>query len=109
MRGRFLLAVSALALVPAARAADDGGGILFSSPIPGKGGIVLVRPDGSGLVDLTRNESSYETDYRDYSWSPDGSRIVFSSHRDGSSSEEIYVMNADGSDQRRLTFDSGRD
>jgi dipeptidyl aminopeptidase/acylaminoacyl peptidase len=33
-------------------------------------------------------------------WSPDGQRISFSSDRDGDS--EIYVMNADGSDQRRL-------
>jgi Tol biopolymer transport system component len=35
------------------------------------------------------------------SWSPDGSRIVFQSNRDGGS--EIYVMDADGSDQVRLT------
>ncbi len=40
-------------------------------------------------------------------WSPDGERIVFSSNRDGDpkneNSGEIYVMNADGSDVRRLT------
>lgn len=34
-------------------------------------------------------------------WSPDGKRIVFQSTRDGNF--EIYVMNADGSGQRRLT------
>ena len=34
-------------------------------------------------------------------WSPDGSQIAFSSARDGN--EEIYVMNADGSDPTRLT------
>src|SRR5438876_1506711 len=108
MRGLFILVASALVLVPAAGAAG-GGGILFSAALPGKGRIVLVRPDGTGLVDLTSNESAYETDTRDYSWSPDGSRIVFSSHRDGPASQEIYVMNADGSEQRRLTFDSGHD
>jgi TolB protein len=34
-------------------------------------------------------------------WSPDGTKIAFVSNRDGDS--EIYVMNADGSNQRRLT------
>jgi len=34
-------------------------------------------------------------------WSPDGSKIVFVSGRDGVS--EIYVMKPDGSDQTRLT------
>lgn len=35
-------------------------------------------------------------------WSPDGRRIAFASTRDGAESE-IYVMDADGSDQTRLT------
>jgi len=35
-------------------------------------------------------------------WSPDGSRIVFTSIRDEGNSE-IYVMNSDGTDQTRLT------
>jgi hypothetical protein len=34
-------------------------------------------------------------------WSPDGNRIAFGSTRDGNN--EIYVMNADGTDQVRLT------
>jgi Tol biopolymer transport system component len=34
-------------------------------------------------------------------WSPDGKRIAFYSERDGNA--ELYVMNADGSEQRRLT------
>jgi len=38
------------------------------------------------------------------SYSPDGSRIVFISFRNGESTNgEIYTMNADGSDQRRVT------
>jgi Tol biopolymer transport system component len=43
----------------------------------------------------------------DPSWSPDGTRVAFDSHRDSNLSTEIYVMNADGSAQRRLTHDSG--
>lgn len=36
------------------------------------------------------------------SWSPDGTKIVFYSERDGNS--EIYVMGADGSNPTRLTY-----
>jgi TolB protein len=39
----------------------------------------------------------------DPSFSPDGSRIVFTSFRDGNA--EVYVMSADGSGQTRLTND----
>jgi dipeptidyl aminopeptidase/acylaminoacyl peptidase len=40
-------------------------------------------------------------------FSPDGRKIVFASRRDGN--EEIYVMNADGSNQKRLTTTRGDD
>jgi Tol biopolymer transport system component len=38
----------------------------------------------------------------------DGTRIAFDSHRDSNVSNEIYVMNADGSDQRRMTHSSAQ-
>jgi len=40
------------------------------------------------------------------SYSPDGSRIVFESDRSGG--QQLYVMNADGSNQRRISFFGGR-
>src|SRR5262249_31884704 len=40
-------------------------------------------------------------------WSPDGSKIAFTSARDGRN--QIYVMNVDGSSQTRLTTDAGSD
>ena len=43
----------------------------------------------------------------DAAWSPDGTQIVFRSHRDGN--EEIYVMNADGSNMRNLSRNPGGD
>ena len=51
----------------------------------------------STLVRLTNNSAQ---DHRPV-WSPDGSKIAFSSNRDGKN--EIYVMNADGSNVKRLT------
>ena len=40
-------------------------------------------------------------------WSPDGARIAFQSNRHGNN--EIYVMNADGSNQINLTNNPARD
>ena len=40
-------------------------------------------------------------------WSPDGTKIAFHSYRDRN--WEIYVMNADGSQQTRLTHNPGED
>jgi TolB protein len=40
------------------------------------------------------------------SYSPDGSKIVFESDRSGS--QQIYVMNADGSGQQRISHGGGR-
>ena len=50
---------------------------------------------------------SIREDSHDPTWSPDGKRIAFSSNRDGNL--EIYVMNADGSQQTRLTNNSSFD
>ena len=44
---------------------------------------------------------------RDPQFSPDGSMIVFSSNRDRNA--DLYIMDADGSDQRRITSHPGMD
>jgi Tol biopolymer transport system component len=59
--------------------------------------IYSVNANGSNL---TRLSWSPEDDVYP-SWSPDGSKIVFQSYRDGN--WEIYTMNPDGSGQTRLT------
>ena len=64
-----------------------------------------MNADGSGQTRLTDNEA---LDY-DPRWSPDGRRIAFTSYRDDPDPDDddqitnIYVMNADGSGQTRLT------
>ena len=40
------------------------------------------------------------------SYAPDGSKIAFESDRGGT--QQIYVMNADGSNPHRITFGDGR-
>ena len=63
------------------------------------------RADASSgrLTGITRGPlDSYQP-----TWSPDGSHIAFGSNRDGN--QEIYVMNADGSGQARLTNGSALD
>ena len=83
--------------------------VVFSSSRDGDFELYAMNPDGTGVVQLTRNDESDTTEARDDSpsWSPDGTMIAFTSSRDhelgGSETEAVYVINADGSGQRRLT------
>ena len=65
------------------------------------GGICAINADGSNRRQLS-NSNDWEP-----SWSPDGRYIVFASQRDGN--PEIYLMNADGSHENRLTHDPADD
>ncbi len=87
--------------VYAALAAGASGEIAFiGSRVNEDLEIYTVESDGTGIVNLTNHPAE------DYcaSWSPDGSKLVFSSDRDDSAGE-IYVMSADGSDVTRITND----
>jgi TolB protein len=65
--------------------------------------IYKVRADGTELTNLSNTPgNNFRAD-----WSPDGTRIVFASERDGN--RELYVMNADGSNQVRLTNNQADD
>ena len=66
--------------------------------------IWVMNADGSGQTQLTGSEGSGE---QSPAWSRDGKRLVFVSNRaaggGGTTGPELWVMDADGSDVRRLT------
>src|SRR3546814_1985149 len=64
--------------------------------------IYRVSVSGGGMTRLTTSPG-IDTGG---SYSPDGSKIVFESDRGGS--QQLYVMNADGSGQQRISFGDGR-
>jgi len=69
------------------------------------GGLLVTPAVGIGDRLLTLIESApARPDVRAPVWSPDGGRIAFFNKREGG--KEIYVVNADGSGQRRLTRDA---
>ena len=77
----------------------DGSSVVFTV-LEGAGrGIYVRNPDGVNEVRLT--------DQPDYSpvWSPNSHRIAFISERDGN--PEIYVMNSDATELKRITESSG--
>lgn len=79
------------------------GKIAFHSSSLGVGfqnDVFVMNPDGSGRIQLTADPTPDFTP----AWSPNGKKIAFASYRDGTPGSQIYVMNANGSDQTRLTL-----
>jgi TolB protein len=77
----------------------DGSRIAFVSDRDGNEEVYSMNADGSGLRNLTRHPGGDSHPY----WSRDGRRIVFNSTRDDGENDEVYVMDADGSNPVRIT------
>lgn len=88
----------------------DGKHIAFVSQRDNAFEIYVMDADGSAVTRLTHSTSSPRIlNDQAYApaWSPDGSTIAFLSTRDqpdNSTRADIYLMNADGSNSRRLTM-----
>ncbi len=75
--------------------------------------VYVMDADGSNVRRLTHTVDKSKSSLTPV-WSPDGKRMAFMSDRDGASKTwdermEIYVMEADGSNVRRLTFNKAWD
>jgi len=87
----------------APRWSPDGKWVLYSMATAGNTDIYRIASSGGGAPQRLTNAPGINVGG---SYSPDGSKIVFESDRSGS--QQVYVMNADGTDQRRISFLGGR-
>jgi TolB protein len=105
------VAVLAGATASSSEAAFPGqnGRIVFMTAIDGNEELFDVQPDGSGLRNLT---NSTAVDFSPV-YSPDGRHIAFGSYAQDppgggvpKNTGELFVMDADGSNARRITFNT---
>jgi len=61
---------------------------------------------GNHLSNLKQLTSGGNQNAESY-WSPDGKRLIFQSTRDGNKCDQIYIMNADGTDQHMVSTGKG--
>jgi len=90
-----VVAVSAASAVPRGK----NGPIYFEnfSDVSNSGDIWVVRPDGSGLSDLTAASTAEESDP---AASPNGKQVAYISNASGGSF--VYLMNSDGSGGHKI-------
>jgi TolB protein len=74
----------------------DGSRLLFDSRL----GVSVTNADGSDLRTLIAGEQMLT--YESFRWSPDGSQILSVRPNEQARSDELWVMDADGSDDRRV-------
>jgi Tol biopolymer transport system component len=100
------VAALALSAVPAKATfpGSDGRIVFGSDRSGGTHNIFTMKPDGSDLRQLTFLTAA-EGAALIASWSPDGTRIVFEERNPTATVRQIFVMNADGTNQHLLVHD----
>jgi Tol biopolymer transport system component len=79
----------------------DGARVAFVRNDAGAIDLWIVDASGGAAAQLTTDGAAR------FAWSPDGTKLAFSTARDGNS--EIYTMRSDGSDEMNRTYESGDD
>ena len=82
----------------------DGSKIAFTGSDGGNTGIFVANRDGTGIVHITAGSPKNDDQP---AWSPDGTKIAFRRWQEMGTPADIWVMNADGSNQVNLTNDAG--
>jgi Tol biopolymer transport system component len=99
------LMVAALAFTPARALASfpgANGRIAFDDFVTNQ--IYAINPDGSGLAQLTHEPSDRVAFLP--SWSPDGSRVLFTVNNLSTGVPSIWMMDADGAHQHQVASDA---
>ena len=115
----YLLNISTGKLEPAVGELSNAFGTVSLSP-NGKqildSGFALVDPGEDNSVsqpiflkDVGKSDRKQIATGVNPAWSPDGTQIAFASKQGGDADSDIYLMNKDGSNQRRLLQNSGKD
>ncbi len=78
----------------------DGSHIAFSGVRDGQYGVYVMDADGNNTRRLSEGRLFNPTGAP--SWSPDGTQVVFQGNT-GVTANDLYVVNADGAGQRKLT------
>jgi len=86
-------------LINSCDASRDGRWLLYQTILPQQN-LFLIRPDGSGLRQLTADGFKNRLPR----WSPDGQQIAYYSNREGK--YEIWILRADGSRLERAAVTS---
>ena len=85
---------------PALAISTDGRHVVFSSNASGQSNLWRQEIGGSVATQLTRFT---DRAVRDVAWSPDGAKLVFTADHDGDEFHQLFLIDANGGEPRRLT------